>query len=116
MEQTPSARGYAQLRTRQTCRSPDRLAVPFPIYRCHSGRGVLPRPVLVGHRRRKESDMAANADTFDGDKTITARDRLEAVLMAERNRSAIVECPEILPPGAKTLLELNAQLLMRIAT
>ena len=59
--------------------------------------------------------MAANAETFDGTKTITAADRLEMVLMAERNRSVIVECPEVLPPGAKTLLELNAQLLMRIA-
>ena len=59
--------------------------------------------------------MAANNDRFDGDKTITARDRLELVLMAERNRSVIVECPEVLPPGAKKLLELNAQLLMRIA-
>lgn len=58
---------------------------------------------------------AANTDHFTGDKTITARDRLEAQLMAQRNRSAIEECPEILPPGAKTLLELNAQLLMRIA-
>jgi hypothetical protein len=35
--------------------------------------------------------------------------------MAAHNRSVIVECPEILPPGAKQLLELNAQLLMRIA-
>jgi hypothetical protein len=60
--------------------------------------------------------MAANDDTFHGNKTITARDRLEAVLMAERNRSAIEECPNVLPTGAKTLLELNAQLLMRIAT
>lgn len=58
---------------------------------------------------------AANTAVFDGDKTITAEDRLELVLMAARNRSAIEECPEILPPGAKTLLELNAQLLMRIA-
>lgn len=60
--------------------------------------------------------MAANDETFDGDKTISARDRLEAVLMAERNRSAIEECPGVLPVGAKTLLELNAQLLMRLAT
>lgn len=59
--------------------------------------------------------MAANADKFDGDKTITADLRLQAVLMAEHNRSVIVEFPEILPPGAKTLLERNAQLLMRIA-
>lgn len=59
--------------------------------------------------------MAANADTFNGDKTLTARDRLEAVLMAERNRSAIVECPDVLSAGAKTLLEVNAQLLMRLA-
>lgn len=60
--------------------------------------------------------MAANADTFDGNKTITARDRLECQLMAERNRSAIVECADILSPGTKALLEVNAQLLMRIAT
>lgn len=59
--------------------------------------------------------MAANADTFDGDKTITAAQRLEALFMAEHNRSVIAECPEILPPGAKQLLELNAKLLMRIA-
>jgi hypothetical protein len=59
--------------------------------------------------------MAANADKFDGDKSITAAQRLEAVFMAAHNRSVIVECPEILPPGAKQLLELNAQLLMRIA-
>lgn len=59
--------------------------------------------------------MAANADKFTGSKTITARDRMEALLMAERNRSVVIEFPELLPPGAKTLLELNAQLLMRIA-
>lgn len=59
---------------------------------------------------------AANDDKFrDEPKTITAKIRLEALLMAQRNRSAIEECPKILPPGAKTLLELNAQLLMRIA-
>lgn len=60
--------------------------------------------------------MAANADRFDGDKTITAAQRLEALFMAEHNRSVIIECPEILPPGAKQLLELNAQLLLRLAT
>lgn len=61
--------------------------------------------------------MAANSDKFvEEPKTLSAADRLEALLMAQRNRSAIEECPEILPPGAKTLLELNAQLLMRIAT
>lgn len=59
--------------------------------------------------------MAANADRFEGDKTITAAQRLEALFMAEHNRSVIVECPEILAEGAKKLLELNAQLLMRIA-
>lgn len=58
--------------------------------------------------------MAANADNFDGNKTISAQDRLEMVLMAERNRSVVLEFPDLLP-GAKTLLEINAQLLMRIA-
>ena len=57
---------------------------------------------------------AANTDVFDGDKTITAEDRLELVLMAAKNRSVIQEFPD-LSPGAKKLLELNAQLLMRIA-
>jgi len=59
--------------------------------------------------------VAANEPNFDGDKTITAAQRLEAVFMAAHNRSVIVECPQILPEGAKRLLELNAQLLMRIA-
>ena len=58
--------------------------------------------------------MAANAETFDGNKTITARDRTEALFMAQRNRSVIVEFPH-LEPSVKTLLEVNAQLLMRIA-
>ena len=56
---------------------------------------------------------AAN-NAFDGDKTITAEARLELVLMAARNRSVIQEFPELMP-GVKTLLEVNAQLLMRIA-
>lgn len=47
-------------------------------------------------------------------KTLSARDRMEALLMAQRNRSVIEEFPDLIP-GAKTLLELNAQLLMRIA-
>lgn len=59
---------------------------------------------------------AANSDKFvEEPKTISAELRLQALLMAQRNRSAIEECPEILPPGAKTLLEMNAKLLMRIA-
>lgn len=59
--------------------------------------------------------MAANADKFDGTKTLTAQQRLEALLMAERNRSVIVEFPH-LDPGVHTLLEINAALLERIAT
>lgn len=58
--------------------------------------------------------MAANADTFDGDKTITARDRTEALFMAQRDRSVIAEFPD-LDPGVKALLEVNAKLLTRIA-
>jgi hypothetical protein len=57
---------------------------------------------------------AANTAVFDGDKTITAEDRLELVLMAAKNRSVIEEFPGLLP-GVKTLLEVNAKLLMRIA-
>ena len=55
-----------------------------------------------------------NTERFDGDKTISARDRTEALFMAQRNRSVIVEFPR-LEPGVKALLEVNAQLLMRIA-
>lgn len=59
--------------------------------------------------------MAANDDKFrEEPKTITAEDRFEALLMAQRNRSVIEEFPDLIP-GAKTLLEMNAQLLMRIA-
>lgn len=61
--------------------------------------------------------MSADIINFQGTskpKTLSARDRLEALLMAQRNRSVIEEFPDLLP-GAKTLLELNAQLLMRIA-
>lgn len=58
--------------------------------------------------------MAANADKFDGTKTITARERTEALFQAVRNRSVIVEFPH-LQPGVKALLDVNAQLLMRIA-
>ena len=47
-------------------------------------------------------------------KQISARDRMEALLMAQRNRSVIEEFPGLVP-GVKTLLEVNAQLLMRIA-
>lgn len=57
---------------------------------------------------------AANNNAFDSDKTITARDRLELVLMAAKNRSVIEEFPGLLP-GVKTLLEVNALLLTRIA-
>ena len=57
---------------------------------------------------------AANNSVFDGDKKVTPQDRFELVLMAATNRSVVQEFPDLLP-GVKTLLELNAQLLMRIA-
>jgi hypothetical protein len=48
-------------------------------------------------------------------KTLTAEERLEALLMASRNRSVIAEFPN-LDRGVHTLLEVNAELLTRIAT
>lgn len=58
---------------------------------------------------------AANTDTFvEEPKIISVELRLQALLMAQRNRSVIEEFPDLIP-GTKTLLELNAQLLMRIA-
>lgn len=60
--------------------------------------------------------MAANDDKFvEQPKTITAAERLEALLMASRNRSVISEFPH-LDRGVHTILEINAALLERIAT
>lgn len=61
--------------------------------------------------------MSADIITFPDTskpKTVSARDRMEALLMAQRDRSVIDEFPD-LEPCVKTLLEVNAQLLMRIA-
>lgn len=58
--------------------------------------------------------MAANADRFDGDKTLTARERTEALFMAMKNLSVVAEFPD-LTPGVRALLETNAALLTRIA-
>lgn len=59
---------------------------------------------------------AANTDKFvEEPKTISAEERLQALLMAVRNRSVIVEFPN-LDPGVHTLLEINAKLLERIAS
>jgi hypothetical protein len=59
--------------------------------------------------------MAANADTFDGDKTITSKDRLEALLMAEINEEKALLCSKDQGP-LRTAFEMNAQLFRRLAT
>lgn len=48
-------------------------------------------------------------------KTLSARDRLEVLLMAQTNQSVLEEFPG-LQPGVRKLLELNAALLMRLAS
>lgn len=58
---------------------------------------------------------AANIDEFTGDKTITAQDRFEAMLMAQRNLSVVAEFSAALPLDALALLERNAALLTKIA-
>lgn len=58
--------------------------------------------------------MAANADTFDGDKTITAKDRLEALLMAEINEEKAQLCSKDQGP-LRTTFEMNAKLFRRLA-
>jgi hypothetical protein len=47
-------------------------------------------------------------------KALSARDRMEALLAAQRNQSVVAEFPN-LQPGVRTLLEQNAALFMRIA-
>lgn len=60
--------------------------------------------------------MAANTDKFiEEPKMLSVQERLEALLMASRNRSISAEFPH-LDPGVHTVLEVNAQLLERIAT
>ena len=59
--------------------------------------------------------MAANTDKFiEEPKMLSVQERLEALLMASRNRSVSAEFPR-LDPGVQALLEVNAQLLERIA-
>lgn len=60
--------------------------------------------------------MAANTDMFvEEHKVLSAEERLEALLMAARNRSVSAEFPH-LAPGVHTVLEINAQLLEKLAT
>jgi len=59
--------------------------------------------------------MAANADTFTGDKILTAKDRMEALLMSSANedRAAILGTDE---QPMKDLLMRNAALFRRLAS
>jgi hypothetical protein len=59
--------------------------------------------------------IAANNNVFDGDKTITAKDRLEALLMAEINEEKARLCSKDQGP-LRVTFEMNAKLFRRIAT
>lgn len=59
--------------------------------------------------------MAANADTFTGDKVLTARDRTEALLMAAVNDERAELCaPD--QPAVRKVFEMNAALFRRLAS
>lgn len=59
--------------------------------------------------------MAANADTFTGDKVLTAKDRLEALLMARVNEEKALLCSPDQGP-LRAAFEINAELFRRLAT
>lgn len=60
--------------------------------------------------------MAANAETFKEEpKVLTAKDRFEALLMAEANEERAILCSTD-QPALRKVFEMNAALFRRLAT
>ena len=59
--------------------------------------------------------MAANNDTFTDDKILTAKDRMEALLMAAVNDDRAALCSRE-QPALRKVFEMNAELFRRLAT